>query len=167
MIRRRIPNRPKRFSRPFILSQLRKRNQYRSNVRQIQRNPDQPNVLGYDVPAPIRVGATVTAYNKRFRILHRGVVLFHDVRGHGYLIQFERKELGHEFCPDTEVAQHGMPEILVRGTNTPLKGSSFGYVGNNLLDAGILAYGTSIGPSIGTSMQFLSFITSCLAIQCS
>jgi hypothetical protein len=29
-----------------------------------------------------------------------------------YLVQFERKELGFEFCPDTEVASHGAPSFL-------------------------------------------------------
>lgn len=104
MVRRRIRHRPRRFSKNFIIAQLGKRNLYRSIVRQVQRNPGSSHRLGFDVPASIRPGTKVTAYNKRCGVLNRGTVLFHDPAKKGYVIQFERKELGHEFCPDTEVA---------------------------------------------------------------
>ena len=142
LIRRRIPNRPRRFSQRFIFEQLKQRNRYRSIFRQMQRNPNQSNPLNCDIPAPIRVGTTVTAYNKRLRILHRGIVLFHDVRAHGYLVQFERKELGYEFCPDAEVASHGVPEVLVAANDSWLNGTS--RMGNvRISEIGTMTYGTS------------------------
>jgi hypothetical protein len=66
----------------------------------------------YDVPAPIRVGNIVAAYDRKYRVIHRGVVLSYDERRARYLVQFERKELWHDFCPDSEVASHGIPDLL-------------------------------------------------------
>jgi hypothetical protein len=146
-VRRRIPDRPRRFSKRFIFQEVKKRNRYRNIVRQLQRCPDHPNPLGYGVPGPIRAGTTVTAYNKRLRILHRGVVLFHDRNAHGYLVQFERKELGFEFCPDTEVASHGVPEILVPPARHHLHGAL--RLDKHVSDVGTLQYGTRRGPRGG------------------
>ena len=95
----------------------------------------------------------MTAYNKRLRILHRGTVLFHDARAHGYLIQFERKELGYEFCPDSEVASHGLPEVLVPAEDSCLHGSS--RTGNlSLSEVGTMTYGTSRAPTSGKYGNF-------------
>ena len=134
----------------------------------MQRNPNQPNPLGCDIPPPIRVGTTVTAYNKRLRILHRGIVLFHDVRAHGYLIQFERKELGYEFCPDTEVASHGVPDVLVAANESPLHGTS--RTGNiDMSEVGMMTYGTSRTPTSGKYREVLKtpFIVSCWVLTLS
>jgi hypothetical protein len=150
-VRRLIPNRPRRFSKRFIFTQLKERNKYRNIVRELHRNPDQTNHTGYEIPAPIRVGSTVTAYNKKFLILHRGVVLFHDIYAAQYLIQFERKEAGFEFCSDTEVASHGVPEMLMPPSPSILTGSPTGYDILNSPDIGALPYGTSFGPLSGKS----------------
>lgn len=155
MIRRQIPHRPRRFSRKFIFEELKKRNQYRSKARQLQRNPDQSNHLGFDVPAIIEVGATVTAYNKLCGIIFRGIVLFHDARAHTYLVQFEKKELGCEICADTEVARHGVPEILVPDSKTGGSGFGFSHIPTHLSGVGALAYGARRFPSMGTKQYGL------------
>lgn len=150
MIRRQIPNRPRLFSRRFVFEELKKRNQYRSKARQLQRNPDQPNHLGFDVPAIIDVGAMVTAYSKRCGIIHRGTVLFHDPRAHTYLVQFERKKLGCEICADTEIASHGVPEILLPDSKTAESGFGCGDIPTHLSGVGALAYGAKRFPIMGT-----------------
>lgn len=148
VVRRMIRRRPRRFSKRFILSQLRERNKYRKMVRDLQQKPDETNHTGYAIPAPIRVGATVTAYNKKFLILHRGVILHHEpsngTTNGNYLVQFERKELGHEMCSDTEVASHGVPDILMPAAQSRLSGTLHDYA--RLSDDGSLPYGTSFGP---------------------
>eukprot|EP00978_Attheya_sp_CCMP212_P046997 scaffold421184_cov56-Attheya_sp.AAC.2 len=127
LVRRRIRKKPRRFSQCFIASKLRKLDQYRHSVRKIQNLYDPESArFGYEVPAIIRIGATVTAFNKKAKILHRGIVLAYDARRYGYLVQFERNELGYEFCPDTDVASHGVPEILVPATEFALDGSYIG-----------------------------------------
>jgi hypothetical protein len=142
MIRRRIPNRPRLFSKRFIFSQLQKRNQYRETFRELQANPELPKKFDYEVTATIPVGATVTAFNKRVRVLHRGVVLFHDAKGQGYLVLFERKHLGYEFCPDTEVASHGVPKVLIKSPAAALDGSSLEPTIDHNSHPGNLPYGT-------------------------
>jgi hypothetical protein len=149
MIRRQIPHRPRRFTRKFIFEELKKRNQYRSKARQLQRNPDQPNCLGFDVPAIIEVGATVTASSKRYGIVHRATVLFHDPRAHTYLVQFEKKELGCEICVDTDVARHGVPEILHPDSKTAEGRFSFSDIPTHLSGVGTLAYGAKRFPITG------------------
>lgn len=67
----------------------------------------------YDVPAVVSIGAQVTAYSQKFRILHRGVVKDYDEPSASYLIDFGSKPFGMEYCPDTEVATHGGPRILL------------------------------------------------------
>lgn len=148
VVRRMIRRRPRRFSKRFILSELRERNKYRKMVRDLQRKPDETNHTGYAIPAPIRVGATVTAFNKRFLILHRGVILHHEpsngAANGNYLVQFERKELGYEMCTDTEVASHGVPDILMPAAQSRLSGTPHDY--SKYSDNGSLPYGTSFGP---------------------
>ncbi|CAB9529670.1 PHD and ring finger domains 1 [Seminavis robusta] len=143
LVRRMIRKRPLRFSRKFVLSQLKERNEFRNQIRHLQRNPDADNNTGYDIPAPIRVGATVTAYNKRFLVLHRGTVLFHDVHTARYLIQFERPELGCQFCSDTEVASHGVPRVLTPAVPRHLCGSYYKAKAGNFVETGAMPYGTS------------------------
>ena len=119
-------------------------------VRNLQAQPDMANTTGFAIPAPIRVGATVTAYNKKFLILHRGVVLYHDVHSAKYLVQFERRELGYEFCSDTEVASHGVPDILLPAAPSRLSDSPYPEVnGSTAAEEGGLPYGTSFGPLSG------------------
>jgi len=45
-------------------------------------------------------------------MIQRGVVLSRDDIGARYLVLFENADFGYEFCPDTEVATHGGPEML-------------------------------------------------------
>ena len=159
VVRRMIPNRPRRFSKRFIFSQLRERNKYRDMVRELQQNPDQTNHTGYAIPAPIKVGATVTAFNKKYLILHRGTVLFYDAYSSRYLIQFERKELGTEFVSDTQVSSHGVPEILMPPAPSILTGAPEETALSNYIRVGELPYGTSFGPLSGTWIEF--FLPSC------
>lgn len=152
-VRRRIPNKPSRFSRRFIASQLNKRNLYRNTVRMLQRHPEMSTRIKfpYDVVAPIPVGSTVTAYSSTYRILHRGTVLSYDATGARYLIQFERKEFGHEFVPDTEVATHGEPAILIRApsrTISEVYNGIFGYYRS--VSSLTSSCGSSYGPIEGT-----------------
>jgi hypothetical protein len=121
-VRRLIPNKPRRFSQRFVSSQLNERNKYRNTVRMLQRNVGLALSMHfpYDVLAPIKVGSTVTAYSRKYRVIHRGVVLAHDGVTGRYVVQFERKEFGHDFCPDSEVSTHGVPEILIRAPETSL-----------------------------------------------
>lgn len=149
MIRRRIPNKPRLFSKRFIFSQLQKRNEYRDIVRRAQIEWNVPKNFDFEVVAPIPVGATVTAFHKRFRMLQRGVVLFHDVTGKGYLVLFENKHLGYEFCPDTEVASHGAPKFIFNSPKTALNGSSLGFSVDHSAQSGNLPYGTLLRPPHG------------------
>jgi hypothetical protein len=79
-------------------------------------------------------------------VVFRGIVLAHDAELNGYLVQFERQELGYQFCRDTEVASHGAPEILVRAADVTLDGTTLGAFSNRHAPPGALAYGTSYGP---------------------
>lgn len=147
LVRRCIPRRPRRFSKSFIRSQMLQLNKYRHLVRRIQHDPDDLKCkIGYDVPSYIKVGASVTAFHSRFRVLHRGIVVAHDSLRHGYLIQFERQELGYQFCADVCVASHGVPAILVRASDVALDGSVLGPLGDRNSAPGNLACGTSYGP---------------------
>ena len=145
LVRRSIRSRPRRFSKDFIRSETEKLAEYRHAVRQIQASPSQQVRLSYDVPAYIPVGATVTAFHSVFRSVFRGIVLAHDATRNGYLVQFERQELGYQFCLDTEVASHGAPQILVRATDVTLDGTTLGAFSNRHAGPGALAYGTSYG----------------------
>ena len=148
LVRRSIPSRPRRFSRRFVQKQLDRLNAYRHTARWIQKTMyRRPAYFRYEVLAPIKVGATVTAYHTRHRILHRGLVLGHDHDRHGYLIQFERKDLGYAFCTDTDVASHGVPEVFVKGADASLNG--IGTFSDAHSWPGLLPYGTSYGPVFG------------------
>ena len=93
---------------------------------------------------PIKVGSIVTAYHKKARLLHRGIILARDPLRHSYLVQFERKELGCEFCPDIEISSHGVPDILL-----PLDESFNGPRFHSGQHFGSLPYGTSYGHFVG------------------
>lgn len=101
---RRQFNRPRRFSQSFIANELTKRNRFRRIVRQLQRSPDSTMAYSFPVPAIFEPGTVVSAYHRKYRIVHQGRVLFYSPGDNGYLIQFDAEELGCEFCPDTEVA---------------------------------------------------------------
>ena len=115
LIRRQINKKTRRFSRRFVESQLEELRKYRARVRLIQHNA--ANFLmasiGFDIPAPIPFGTAVTAYSTKYEIILRGVVLSHEPKKFAYLIRFDRKEFGCEFCVDYNVASHGGPSILV------------------------------------------------------
>lgn len=89
-VRRRINKRPRRFSKQFISEQLEDRDRHRRMVRHFRKYPEKAKDISFDIPSPIRVGGTVTAFNKKFLTLHRGIVLFHDVAGCQYLIQVSK-----------------------------------------------------------------------------
>jgi hypothetical protein len=101
---RRQLGRPRRFSSAFIGQELNKRNRFRRLVRKMQQSPDSSGLLAFPVPAIITPGTSVTAYNKRYQVVHQGTVLFYSQGDDGYFVQFQAEELGCEFCPDTEVA---------------------------------------------------------------
>ena len=151
LIRRKIHGRPRRFSQRFIKSQLDKLEQYRDCVRNIQFRDGSEAVpnFPYEVPAPIKIGAHVTAYNKKMRLLHRGIVLTSDPIGKRYMIQFERPELGCEFCPDTEIASHGMPSLVRACTEVSFDSSYLGGFRSAHNAIGSLPYGTTYGPLRG------------------
>ena len=132
----RLRKRPRRFSRRFIQSELAKLCQYRDIVRAIQHSGVSMPDFGFQVPAYIKVGATVTAIHWQRRVLHRGIVLGHDPFRSGYLVQFERQELGFQFCPDYEVATHGMPETLLHASDATLEGTRLGGFANRNMGPG-------------------------------
>jgi hypothetical protein len=123
----------------------------------LQRNVDLASSLRfqYDVPAPIRVGNIVTAYNRKYRVIHRGAVLSYDERSARYLVQFERKEFGHDFCPDTEVASHGIPDLLIRAPERILTASVTGVAADPNNDNRNLPCTSSYGPVPGKIMSIL------------
>jgi len=131
-VRRRMTNKPRRFSEKFIVSQLSDRNEYRSKYRELQNNPHlaASENFPFDVHAQIRPGTMVTAYSKRFRIIQRGRVLTFDRKTALYLIEFENGQFGFELCPDSDVATCGVPVVLISGKNREpddyLLGSSTG-----------------------------------------
>jgi len=145
LVRRSLRKRPRRFSRRFIQTELSKLCQYRDIVRAVQHSGTLMPDFGFDVPAHIKVGATVTAIHWKRRVLHRGIILAHDPLRSGYLVQFERPEMGFQFCPDYEVASHGVPEILMHATTTSLEGKNLGAFSDRHANRGELSYGTSYG----------------------
>jgi len=150
LLRSRMKNRPRRFSKKFIASQYEQLQSYRQLVRKIQNDlasEELKNDFSYEVLAPIKAGATVTAYNSRAKILHRGTVLTH--KHDTYLVQFERKDLGCEYCPDIEVASHGIPEILKPACDITIGIPVIESQNNTPGRYGSLPYGTSYGPLIG------------------
>jgi len=73
-------------------------------------------------------------------LVHRGTVLVHDYSTEAYLIQFEKKALGYEWCADFEIASHGLPEVIF-----PLKTEE----NHQQVTLGRLPTGTNYGPLIG------------------
>ena len=141
----------KRFSKRFISSQLNELDEFRNQVRNIQfwgYDALQLSPLKYDISGAIPVGATVTAFNKSARLLHRGLILDRDYfKGIlRYRVQFERKELGWEYCADIDVASHGPPNIMLAADCNILDGS----LRDTFHQPGKYPYGTSYGPLIGT-----------------
>lgn len=133
-VRRRAKDKPRRFSQKFVASQLLEREKYRDTIRKLQnihcnnKSIDDANsvdmktkeeeilkgtIFDFDVYAPIPVGALVTAFNKRFRIIQRGKVMAYDADAFLYLVEFESKEFGYELCSDTTVASCGGPTLLL------------------------------------------------------
>lgn len=104
LVRRKVRRRPRLFSKRFIVEQIRRRNRYRSLIRQLQQDPKLPEF------SALPEGSLVTAYNKRFRTILKGKILLHDPRTHEYLVQFESPTYGYEMCPDFEVACAGSEE---------------------------------------------------------
>lgn len=135
------------FSQRFIRSQLDELLSYHKDARTIQTwNGDVETIapFGYDVFPAIPVGATVTAVNKSAQMIHRGLVLDRTLYNDHirYHIQFERKELGLEYCSDIKVASHGPPSILLPSEERTLDGIS-----RNSCQ-GQFPYGTAYGPLI-------------------
>ena len=63
-----------------------------------------------------------------------------------YLIQFERKELGFEFCLDVEIASHGIKEVLLPAKPHVMYGYQPGHImGFKSTSVGDLAYGSTYG----------------------
>lgn len=85
-------------------------------------------------------------------MLHRGTVLSRTTSPSTYLVQFERKELGYEECPDFDVASHGIPAMLkVSPTNQSLDAQ----IDPNRY--GDLPYGTTYGPLSGKKSYHSSY----------
>jgi len=121
VVRRQL-GRPRRFAKSFVVDELYKRNEYRRMVRLLQRNPGSTKGQGFPVPPLIDPGTAVTAYNKRYQIIHRGIVLFYSPGDDGYFVQFDSVDLGCEFCPDTDVTRVELPEPVL--TEEKSKGST-------------------------------------------
>lgn len=143
------------FSRAFLDEQRRDRNRYRESVRSIQTfSGDKAPLANLDwnepVPARIPVGAVVTAFNAKYRILQRGVTLSHDAKRNMYFVQFP-PGYGKLWCPDYEVARHGLPELLTPGSTPFLKnptrpgGNGHPPISSSLIISGTEGYGTSLG----------------------
>jgi DIRP len=114
-IRRRCKLTPRRFSKQFIACELTKRNKYRQMVRTIQNDPNQRLVnFPYNIYKIICAGTMVRAYCKIHQTIQRGTVLSYDQRKAMYLIEFENKALGNEYCPDSDVASCDFPTVLIR-----------------------------------------------------
>ena len=115
---------PRRFAKSFVVDELYKRNEYRRMVRLLQRNPGSTKGQGFPVPPLIDPGTAVTAYNKRYQIIHRGIVLFYSPGDNGYFVQFDSVDLGCEFCPDTDVARVEPPKPVLTKSEAKSKGST-------------------------------------------
>ena len=111
LIRRKLPSRPRLFSKRFIAEQLKKRNRHRALVRKFQQDPTMKNF------SPIPLGTPVTAYDKRGHTLRGGRILLHDPKKNTYLVQFNAKAHGCAVCLDSEVAA-SLP-VKDRSNRTP------------------------------------------------
>jgi len=82
-------------------------------------------------------------------MIQRGVVLSRDELNARYLVLFESKDFGCEYCPDSEVASHGGPTMLkVLGAQRFLS-SAYDYSGADGVSSLLGAAGSRFGPSIG------------------
>jgi hypothetical protein len=123
VIRRVVFKRPRRFSVQFIKQERAKLEQYRSTMRCLQHlGLPCPEGFLFKVVRPIEVGTTVTAI--KFGSLHRGVVLDYNVDSCSYYIEFDKKELGLEFCRDYEVASYGVPTVMYGTDSVTLEGTA-------------------------------------------
>jgi len=144
IIRQQIRKRPRLFSKAFVAEELTKLRQYRSTIWAMQHEElPRPEGFLFEVPRPINAGTTVTALHRGIDILHRGVVLAYDKSRAQYLVQFERKELGFGFCPDHEVASHGVPQLLPSPSACALDGAKIGGFVEQDCPAGATDYGTA------------------------
>ena len=98
------------------------------------------------VLAPPRIGDTVTAYHHPTHLLHRGSVLCHDHESSAYLIQFEKKSLGYDWCADFEVASHGLPQVIYPSRDKAIERSATSLP---FSPYGVLPSGTCYGTLIG------------------
>ena len=101
----------------------------------------------FTVLAPAKIGTIASAYHHKAHLIHRGTVLCHDYETEAYLIQFEKKSLGYEWCADFEVASHGLPEKIFPSAND-LPKQYCSQLQPNLY--GTLTTGTDYGPLLGT-----------------
>ena len=115
--RRQLNLTPRRFSKKFIASQLHERNEYRSKVRLLQKNPQTTMDFPYNVYMPNRVGSKVTAYCKKYHTLQRGSVLGYCPVKAMYMIEFENAKFGYEFCPDSDVSTREIPSLVIRNND--------------------------------------------------
>lgn len=150
-IRRMVSAKPRRFSKTFISSQLKERDAYRDAVRMIQRRSLDvaASVFPYDVPAPIRVGTVVSAYNRRYRMVQRGVALTYHENTSEYLVVFDDNRAGSLFCPDTDVATHGGATLLVSSqvnVVTNSEGSTAGFVSGSAKDPSTIVPPAKLSP---------------------
>ena len=111
---------PRRFSKKFVEDKRKDLERYRRFVRLLQGNsvPEAGEEYrldpGESVPSRIPVGAVVTAFNSKFRVLQRGVVLSFETARNLYLVRFP-PGYGNLFCPDYEIVRHGLPSTFVPG----------------------------------------------------
>ena len=114
-IRRRCKLIPRRFSKKFVASELVERNKYRKIVRSVQSSPHVcPSTFRYNVYKPVLPGTAVKAYCKIHQTVQPGFVVSYDPTNAIYLIEFEDEVHGYEFCPDSDVATSGIPNILIK-----------------------------------------------------
>ena len=160
-VRKSLRTHPRRFSQSFVASEVAKLNLHRTLVRDVQRGKYKKlPVVVCEIPALISVGSTVTAYHKKTRMIQRGVVLSQDRIKPGYVVMFDRKELGCDFCPDTDVASHGPPNICVQSTNKAVDGSAIGGLNDTHQVPGSLPYGTMHNMDVGKSSHPLILVSS-------
>ncbi len=153
LVRRKIRRRPRLFSKKFISSQMKQLENYRESVRKIQQGHGAKVLVkkkdfNYEVLAPPKIGTVVTAYSKRAKMIHRGTILAHHRRMHFFLVQFERKELSWDWVRDTDVASHGLPEVLLPKMEVIEVNSGTPSL-SNIRNIGSITCGTCFGPLVG------------------
>jgi hypothetical protein len=116
-------------------------------------NPAMAQRLGFDyeVPARIPIGATVTAFNSRYRMLERGVVLsYEEARGKYYV----KLPYSNHFCSDFDVARHGLSDVIMPAPENMVLGDmerklEFGYTHAERL----LQHSATMGPMIESTVE--------------